>query len=118
MRRVSSDAGECFQLLDVSGYSASVFIQYGDSKSLKTKGPIVVSHPFPGFDDIRSFRIGELSEGGKPLEKLGVFGQDSRDLCLLQHDFGNEDTIRVILIPPGQLTSVLPVPANDLGSEQ
>jgi hypothetical protein len=86
--RVPSDAGERLQLLNVSRKFALIFVQDHLGKLLKPQRAIVVTHPFPGFDDIRGFCFSQSFEGGKSLEKLGVFRQNSRDLSLLQHNFG------------------------------
>lgn len=112
------DAGKRFQFLDASRKSAAMLFQDNESESLKTQRTIVVSQPFPGFDDIRCLRPGELFQRRKPPEKLRVFRQDSRNLGLLQHEFRNEEAIGVGLIPPWQIAPVFPVPPEDGGREK
>ena len=118
MRRVTSYAGEGFKLPDTCRKSAAMYLHNSYGKFLKTQCATVVTHSFPGFDDIRGPRPGEFFQGGKSLEKQGVFRQNSRDLSLLQHDFGNEDPIWIVFSSPRQLTAVFPVPAKDSGIEK
>jgi len=50
---------------------------------------------------------------GEGRHKALIEGNDCRDLCLLQHDFGHPNSIRRAIVLPGQMrTSVLVEPVQ------
>ena len=64
--------------------------------------PDVVTERPPRLRDIAFGRIGERFERGILLEPLVVFRQHAIDLRLLQHDFRDEDVIRIGCLAPRQ----------------
>ena len=51
------------------------------------------------------------------LQPLGVLRQHAIDLGLLQHDFGDEDVVRIARLAPRQIASVAPIPGEQALAE-
>ena len=77
---------------------------------MKTYGTDVVAEGIPGFLDLRQGRLGEPFHRGILHQPFLVFRQNPIHLCLLKHDFGNQDVIGVTGMAPRQISPVAAVP--------
>ena len=81
-------------------------------KVLEPERSVVVAHPSPGPDDLRSLCVRQLSECGEFLEKFGIFRHHPGDLSLLEHYLRNEYAIGVLFIPPWKLAAAFVIPTK------
>ncbi len=74
--------------------------------------PAVVAQAAPRRDDVGRRRRGQRLDRRPALEPGQIARHDPRDLRLLQHHLRDEDRVRVVGAPPGQIARVLAVPSQ------
>ena len=65
----------------------------------------VIAQAAPGCEHLLLRRGGQAFDGGKTLQKKMVVGNNGFHPGLLQHDFGEPDTIEVFGLPPGKVAA-------------
>src|SRR5918993_2267165 len=105
------------QRLLVVGELAAVASHRFPGNSMQAARTNVVAERTPGRGDVGLGGIGQRLERRKFPEPFGVFRQDTIDLRLLQHHFGNEDVVRIGGLPPRKIASVDAVPREKATSE-
>eukprot|EP00831_Metopus_contortus_P061572 TRINITY_DN5344_c0_g1_i2.p2 TRINITY_DN5344_c0_g1~~TRINITY_DN5344_c0_g1_i2.p2 ORF type:complete len:183 (-),score=23.39 TRINITY_DN5344_c0_g1_i2:280-828(-) len=76
-------------------------------KFLEIQSPAVVPHPLPCGEKICLFRCGKRSKIGKPFDELRIDHRYPRDLGMLEHNFGDNDFVRVPSVPPLHIVPAL-----------
>src|SRR5205807_10433708 len=89
MRRVFTDAGKQLHLLDGSWELSRISICYNFCSRAKISRPGVVTKALPGVEHFALRRARESGEIRKSLQPFLIIRQDSADLGLLKHEFGN-----------------------------
>ena len=87
-----------------------MLVDYGDCSRAKIPGARVIAESLPGVQD---FLLGRFCEGGeirKTPNPLIIIRDHRRDLGLLQHEFRDQDGIRVLSAAPGQIAALQAVP--------
>jgi len=63
----------------------------------------IITEAFPGVQNLRISRRSKRANGGKPAQPSIIVSNDSSGLGLLEHDFGNEDGVRIAGLAPGEI---------------
>lgn len=101
-------AGECPERIRTVRYPAVEPLAHELCNSLQSKGTTVVTEALPHSQDFSEFGLSQAVNIREPREELIVFCKDAIRLRLLQHDFRNEDMIRIGRFPPGKFATALP----------
>ena len=110
--RVGADPGECAERGDVSWQGAAMVGDDFSRQTVQIGGTAVVSESGPGLLDATARGLGERFDGGKAFQESGPVALDSGHLRLLEHDLGDEDTIRVAGASPRQVPAVTTEPGQ------
>ena len=110
VHRVSAEARKRRQTLLIFRHPSPVFRHNGSGKPMKTHRAVVVAKSTPGLDDRPLLRARKRWERGESVKELRVFPEYTVYLGLLQHDFGNEDAVRVRGVPPRQPAAMPCIP--------
>ena len=70
----------------------------------------IITEAFPGAQNLRFSRGGKRADGGKPAQPSIIVRNDGSDLGLLEHDFGNENGVRIAGLAPGEIAFALVEP--------
>ena len=79
---------------------------------MKISGPIVISEPLPGVKNFGFARVRQVADRRKSLKPAPVIGEDRCHLRLLEHEFGDEDLIRIRSFAPRQFAALTLKPVN------
>jgi hypothetical protein len=101
MGSVGTNSGKFLKFVDTFRENTLILLKYGGSELLQTDRSIVVAHPPPRADHLRPRCTGKRSKGRKSFEKRRIFLQDAAHLCLLEHNLGDENTVRIKFLSPG-----------------
>ncbi len=112
VRSIFSDAGKCLEIFNVVWELSAKVGHHDFGKIVKSHRSVIVPHPSPGPDHLRGLCLRQFSERRIIPEKFTVFHHHAGDLCLLEHDLGNEYAVGVPLIAPGKFASVSPIPTQ------
>ena len=63
----------------------------------------IITEAFPGAQNLRFSRDGKRADGGKPAQRPIIVRDDGSSLGLLEHDFGNENGVRMAGLAPGEI---------------
>ncbi len=77
----------------------------------------VVTQALPGMEHIVFRSVGESNQIGKSPKPLIIIWDNGGDLRLLEHELGNEDSIGIGPATPGEVATVVPIPAQERASE-
>src|SRR4051794_4751048 len=80
--------------------------------------PRVVAEPLPRMQNVRFSRSRKAMKIRKAAQPLLIIAEHSRDLGLLEHDFRDENRVRITRSAPGQISAVLPKPAQENTTER
>ena len=113
-RRIGPDSRKLQKQFPIRGETAAVLLGDGFGAFVQFPGACVVSKPLPQKEHIihrRGGQSGDIGKAGHEAFKIGAHGFDG---CLLKHNFGNPDPIRIgmraAFDPPGQVSSVFFIP--------
>jgi len=71
----------------------------------------IITEAFPGVQNLRFSRRGKRADGGKPAQPSIIVRNDGSGLRLLEHDFGNENGVRIAGLAPGEIAFAFMEPA-------
>ena len=114
---VISDTGQRHQDGGVVRECAVVMPNDRTGESVEICGSPIVAEALPGFSDASGTRICEPLDGGEAVEEPRVVLGDAADLCLLEHEFGNEHVIRIAGAPPWQVSACCAEPLEQAALE-
>ena len=109
---VFSDAGELPDRSDVAREFSIMSILDEPGGGVQVAGASVVAKSLPGVEDIvlrSACQRGEVGEAPEPGVIIRAHGSDC---CLLQHELGDEDCVRIVGAAPGEIPPVIAIPAN------
>src|ERR1700722_6363911 len=84
---------------------------------MQVSGPAVVSKSSPASQHAFEICARQSLYGRKFRQKIFIVGNYRGDACLLQHDFGNPDSIRVFIPPPREIPLALREPSQQTAAE-
>ena len=113
---VGTDARKLAEILCGGGHDAAVVVDDGLGGFMQHAGAAVVAEAAPKGEHILLVGFGEGLKGRKALEEGGVALDDHGDAGLLEHDFGDPDRVRIIGVPPGEITLAALIPSEEFGS--
>jgi hypothetical protein len=90
---------------------------YFTREAVQVAGACVITQPLPRFSHLSGPGPRKVAECGKAVEEALVVTDDARDLCLLQHQLGNEHPIWVARFAPGKIASVASIPCAQAPTE-
>ncbi len=99
----ATDAGEGLQGLDVLGDDAGMALDDELGGSMEVAGSGVIAEAGPEVEYLIEVGGGEGVDGRETRHKTFVVRHDGGDLGLLEHDFGDPDSVRGGVLLPGQL---------------
>ena len=114
---VFSDAGELPDRSDVAREFSIMSILDEPGGGVQVAGASVVAKSLPGVEDIvlrSACQRGEVGEAPEPGVIIRAHGSDC---CLLQHELGDEDGVRVAGVAPRQVASVAAIPGEETATE-
>ena len=113
---VGADAGQGFDFLGIVGENAAEFVRDDEREFLQIFCAAIVAEPLPCLQHLRLAGGGERLEIGEALHPSRVVAalEHGGDLRLLEHDFGDENRIRIGGAAPRVVASVCPKPAGEL----
>ena len=114
---VFSDPGGLPHHSDVVREFSIMSILHEPGGGVQVAGASVVAKSLPGVKDVvlRSQRErGEVREAPEPGVIIRAHGSDC---CLLQHELGDEDGVRVAGVAPRQVESVTAIPGEETATE-
>ena len=109
---VAADSGKSLELGERPGYPSSLF-DHAAGQRMQPHCTVVVPHPAPGNKHLSERRSGKSPQTGESPEESWVGLTHAVNLGLLEHDFRQEDAVRVTGLPPSQNSSVAPVPPQE-----
>lgn len=70
------------------------------------------------MQDVGFFHAGERGKIGKTFHPARKVGEHGGDLRLLQHDFRNQNRVRIARAPPRQIAAVFGKPSREQSAER
>ena len=80
--------------------------------------PRIVAEALPGMQDVVFRCARECGEIGEAAEPVIIIRQGRGDLCLLEHELGDEDGVRIASASPRKIAAVFSIPAQENASER
>ena len=114
---ITSDSRQCQNVLNFFWKFSVMLFQNQPCRLLQIPGAGVIAQTFPQFVDfVRAcicggFNRRQFSHPAFPIR------HDRFDLCLLEHDFGNPDCVRIARAPPRQVAGVFGKPIQQKRDE-
>ena len=102
----ASNSGQGEDVVEVAGKFAVVFSADFLRGLLKIAGTGVITKTFPKFENFFRFRTSERFDGRQNFHPAFPIWHDGFDLCLLKHDFGNPDGVRISRVTPRKVASI------------
>src|SRR5437762_10218441 len=78
---------------------------------------IVITEALPCVEHVVFGRATKRRKTGKAAEPLIVVGNHGRNLCLLKHELGNEDCVRITRSAPWQVAAMAAVPFDQCAAK-
>ena len=119
-RGILTDSRQLAQTFGLGGQTAvrqSTLLCHCSREAVQITGACIIAESLPRLAHLTRSRQGEMCQTRKPLHESIVEAKHARDLCLLEHQLGYEDAIRVACPPPGKVASILPVPCTQSAAE-
>ena len=113
-RGVTADTGQETKRLHIVRNLAAVLTHHIPRESVKIRGPAVIPQPIPRLPHPRRPCPGQRLDRRKRSQETPVVGLDSCHLGLLQHDLGDQDSIRVARAPPREVPPMAAEPREEL----
>jgi hypothetical protein len=93
--RVGADARQARECRLVRRKPAIVAFDHGPRAGVQVARPRVIAEPGPRLEHVVERACGQRGNARPALEKACIIGCDRFDGCLLQHDFGKPDPVRI-----------------------
>ena len=78
----------------------------------------VVAESLPRAEHVVFTSVSQRGKIREAAEPLVVIRNDSGDLSLLEHEFGNQDGVRIARLSPGEVAAVAAKPAEKVTSKR
>ena len=88
-----------------------------DSRRPQISGARIIAEALPGMENIILGGGGQDSDGRKAPQPFIIIWNDSRNLGLLEHEFGDENCVGIGGSAPGKITLVPAVPGKKRSAE-
>ena len=111
-RRVRPDAGQRLQLRDILRHAPAMHRDDRLRQPLQVDRPPVVAEAGPRPDHVARWRIRERLDGRELRQPRLPLRDDAVHLRLLQHQFGDENRVRIPHAPPRQVAPLPRVPVE------
>lgn len=115
--RVASDARQSGEQFRSARDISVVFVDDRAGQLMKMCRPTVVAESLPCFSDAVRARPGKSLDRGEPSDESRIEIDDARDLCLLQHELGDDHAIRIARSSPRQVPTHRPKPLEQSALE-
>ena len=70
---------------------------------MEIAGSRIIAQALPGVQYVRFSRRGKRADSGETAQPPIIVRNDGSDLGLLEHDFGNENGVRIAGLAPGEI---------------
>jgi hypothetical protein len=111
-------ARQTHEVLGVVRNAAVVLAHDHARGGMKVRSPSIVSETIPGASHRMGRRLGQRFECGVPSQEATIVTQHTRDLCLLEHEFGNQYAVWITGMTPRQGASIASKPFQDASLER
>ena len=112
VRGVFADTGQVSYLVQRFRESLAMSIYDELCGGVKISRASVVAETLPGAQNF-AFRCSrETTEMRKAPKPLSIVRQNRRDLRLLEHEFGNEDAVRIARATPWKVAPIVAIPTQ------
>ena len=103
----ATDAGQFRKQIDVGGKARAMLRNDLLCSAMQVARAAVVAEPGPVREHLVFGRVRQCSHIREAINKSHVIRQHRCHLCLLKHDFGQPDAIRVTGVLPGQIVATV-----------
>lgn len=114
---VTADTGKIANRGWIDRQPATMSISHNFRGGVQMASACVIAESLPRVQDVIFRGSGQGGEIGEPTEPVIIIWDHGSDLCLLEHELGDEDGIRVAGPAPGKLAAVTRIPAQDRAAE-
>ena len=111
-RCISADAWQSLEGHYITWECASVLRDDRLCRALQINRAPIVAEPLPGRDNGARGGIGQGMHVGELRQKGVIFGDDTLDLRLLQHQLGHQNAVGVTRMPPRQVAPMCGKPGQ------
>src|SRR5262249_11592821 len=111
--RVAPDALQGAERLILARKATAVACDRFSRDPVEVHRADVVAKRIPGALDVGDVRGGQRLQGRVAAAELVVIRDDPVHVGLLEHDLRDEQAIRVARLPPGEISLMAPVPAEE-----
>jgi hypothetical protein len=112
MRGVFPDSGKLSHLLDSPREMSAISSHNGFGRGVEISRASVIAEALPHSKHVIFRSACQGSEIGKRAEPLVIIGDYGGDLRLLQHELGNEDSVRIAGSAPWEIAPMPTIPTG------
>jgi hypothetical protein len=102
---IRTEPGQRKQRIEVAGHHSPMLLNNSNRSPMKIHCTTVVTEACPLGNDVANGSLRANRRRRESLEELVPTRNNSRHLCLLEHQFRNKYRPRVACLPPGQLVA-------------
>ena len=114
---VTADTGKIANRGWIDRQSATMSISHNFRGGVQMASACIIAESLPGVQDVIFRGSGQGAEIGEPTEPVIIIWDHGSDLCLLEHELGDENGVRIAGLAPGKLAAVTRIPAQDRAPE-
>ena len=111
--RVPADAREALERTDVGRQTATMFCEDDPSETVEVQGAAVVAKSAPGPQNVTNRGLRKRAQRRKAGQEARPCLLHAGDLCLLEHDLGDQDGIGIPGRSKAQTPAAAVIPAQD-----
>jgi len=109
---VTADTGKIANRGWIDRQPATMSISHDFRGGVQMASACVIAESLPRVQDVIFRSSGQGGEVGEPTEPVIIIWDHGSDLCLLEHELGDEDGIRVAGLAPGKIAAMATMPAK------
>ena len=109
---VTADAGKIANRGWTDRQSATMSISHNFRGGVQMSSACIIAESLPGVQDVIFRGSGQGAEIGEPTEPVIIIWDHGSDLCLLEHELGHEDAVRIAGVAPGKIAAMATMPAK------
>lgn len=117
-RGVPTDAREGRERFRVVGDRPAMVTYQDPGEAVEIRSSAVIPESVPRLANLRGRRVGQVVDRGILPDEAGPVVDHTRDLSLLQHELGHQDSIRIARCAPRQVPTLAPEPGEETACER
>ena len=109
---VTADTGKVSKRGWIDRQSAAISISHNFRGGVQMASACVIAESLPRVQDVIFRGSGQGGKIGEPTEPVIIIWDNGSDLCLLEHELGDEDAVRIAGLAPGKIAAMATMPAK------